>query len=260
MTTRDELTRQAERSLRQGRVDEAIAQYQELAHLAPVDWGVVKQLADLLERAGQHEGAARQFARWADYLSAEGFHSKAGALFKKALKLCNPSLEHALWQLGEVSLELKLQADARLAFQRVADLRQRRGDAAGAAAARARLARRSGCRSLDGVALCPGPGRQRCHPAGGAVGRRRRPGRAVDDPSGRNAGGPRWGSRPGTSTGRSSGHTGRGRRASGCGTTSRESSGSSRTASSRSRGRRCSRCSRCRQGQGLAGGARVRPS
>ena len=139
MTTRDELTRQAERALRQGRVDEAIAQYQELAHLAPVDWGVVKQLADLLERAGQHEGAARQFARWADYLFAEGFHSKAGALFKKALKL-DPSLEHALWQLAEVSLELKLRADARLAFQRVADLRQRRGDAAGAAAARARLA------------------------------------------------------------------------------------------------------------------------
>ena len=139
MSTREELNRQAERSLRLGRMDEAIAHYQELAHLAPVDWGLVKQLADLLERAGQREGAARQFARWADYLFVEGFHSKAAALYKKVLKL-EPSDEHALWQLGDVSVQLKLRADARVAYQRVAEIRLRRGDAAGAAAARERLA------------------------------------------------------------------------------------------------------------------------
>ena len=120
-------------------MDEAISHYQELAHLAPVDWGLVKQLADLLERAGQREGAARQFARWADYLFVEGFHSKASALYKKVLKL-EPSDEHALWQLGDVSVQLKLRADARVAYQRVAEIRLRRGDAAGAAAARERLA------------------------------------------------------------------------------------------------------------------------
>ncbi|BCS33888.1 hypothetical protein TBR22_A31160 [Luteitalea sp. TBR-22] len=138
MSTREELTRQAEKALRQGRVDEAIAHYQELAYLEPVDWGLVKQLADLFERAGQREAAARQFARWGDHLFVEGFHSKAAALYKKVLKL-EPADEHALWQLAEVSLELKLKADARVAFQRVADLRQRRGDAAGALAARERL-------------------------------------------------------------------------------------------------------------------------
>ena len=95
-------------------MDEAISHYQELAHLAPVDWGLVKQLADLLERAGQREGAARQFTRWADYLFVEGFHSKAAALYKKVLKL-EPSDEHALWQLGDVSVQLKLRADARVA-------------------------------------------------------------------------------------------------------------------------------------------------
>ena len=120
-------------------MDEAISHYQELAQLAPVDWGLVKQLADLLERAGQREGAARQFARWADYLFVEGFHSKASALYMKVLKL-EPSDEHALWQLGEVSVQLKLRADARVAYQRVAEIRVRRGDAAGAAAARERLA------------------------------------------------------------------------------------------------------------------------
>lgn len=139
MSNREELTRQAEKCLRQGRVDEAIALYQDLAELTPVDWGCVKQLADLLERAGQREGAARQFARWADYLFAEGFHSKAAALYKKVLKL-EAFDEHALWQLAEVSVALKLRADARVAYQRVLDIRQRRGDTAGAAAARERLA------------------------------------------------------------------------------------------------------------------------
>ena len=139
MSNREELTRQAEKSLRQGRVEDAIALYQELADLTPIDWGIVKQLADLFERAGQHEAASRQFCRWADHLFVEGFHSKAAALYKKVLKL-DAGHEHALWQLGEVSLELKLRADARVAFQRVLDLRQRRGDQAGASAARERLA------------------------------------------------------------------------------------------------------------------------
>ncbi len=137
MSTREELTLQAEKCLRLGRVDDAIAHYRDLAHLEPVEWGVVKQLADLLERAGQREGAARQFARWADHLFAEGFHAKAAALYKKVLKLDDAD-EHALWQLGEVSIALKLRGDARVAFQRVVDLRQRRGDEAGAAIARQR--------------------------------------------------------------------------------------------------------------------------
>lgn len=139
MSNREELTRQAEKCLRQGRVEDAIALYQELADLTPVDWGIVKQLADLFERSGQREAASRQFCRWADHLAIEGFHSKAAALYKKVLKL-EPSDEHALWRLGEVSLELKLRADARVAFQRVLELRQRRGDTPGLVVARERLA------------------------------------------------------------------------------------------------------------------------
>lgn len=148
MSNREELTRQAEKCLRQGRVEDAIALYQELATLTPIDWGIVKQLADLFERAGQREAASRQFCRWADHLAVEGFHSKAAALYKKVLKL-EPSDEHALWQLGEVSLELKLRADARVAFQRVLELRQRRGDTAGVEGARQRLA------TLDAAAPAP---------------------------------------------------------------------------------------------------------
>ncbi len=158
MSNREELTALADKALRQGRVDEAIGHYQVLAQMTPVDWGVVKQLADLLERAGQREAAASQFARWADYLFEEGFHSKAAALYKKVLKL-DAADEHALWQLAEVSVALKLRADARVAYQRVADMRARRGDTSGASLARERLA------TLDaGPATAPATGSPRMFP------------------------------------------------------------------------------------------------
>lgn len=137
--SRDELARQAEKHLRQGRTDLAIELYDRLAQLAPTDWNTVKQLADLLERAGQREAAAGRFLQCADHHFEEGFHAKAAALYRKVLKL-EPQSEHALCQLAEVSLALKLKADARQALGQVLALRRRRGDAEGAEAVSRRLA------------------------------------------------------------------------------------------------------------------------
>lgn len=136
---RDELARQAEKHLRQGRTDLALELYERLAQLAPTDWNAVKQLADLLERAGHREAAAGRFLQCADHHFEEGFHPKAAALYRKVLKL-EPQSEHALWQLAEVSLALKLKADARQAFGQVLSLRQRRGDAEAIEAVSRRLA------------------------------------------------------------------------------------------------------------------------
>ncbi len=138
-SSRDELTRQAEKHLRQGRTDLAIEVYGRLAQLAPTDWNIVKQLADLHERAGQREAAAGRFLQCADYYFQEGFHPKAAALYRKVLKL-EPHSEHALCQLADVSLQLKLKVDARQALSQVLTLRQRRGDADGVRAIEARLA------------------------------------------------------------------------------------------------------------------------
>lgn len=137
--SRDELARQAEKHLRQGRTDLAIELYDRLAQLAPTDWNSVKQLADLLERAGQREAAAGRFLQCADHYFEEGFHAKAAALYRKVLKL-EPQSEHALCQLADVSLALKLKADARQALGQVLTLRRRRGDAEGAEAVSRRLA------------------------------------------------------------------------------------------------------------------------
>lgn len=139
VTSRDELQKVAEKHQRQGRNDLAIDAYERLAGITPTDWNVIKQLADLLERVGHREAAAARFLELADHYGREGFNTRAAALYRKVLKL-EPQSEHALCQLAEVSLQLKLAVDARQAWTQVITLRQRRGDHAGADAIKARLA------------------------------------------------------------------------------------------------------------------------
>lgn len=156
LASRDELVRLAEKHQRQGRTDLAIEAYERLAQLVPTDWNVIKQLADLLERAGRREGAAARFRQCADHFFDEGFHPRASALYRKVLKL-EPDSEHALCQLAEISLHLKLHVDARQALTKVLDLRRRRGDTAGAEAIATRLAAIEGAPARAGQAVF-GPG------------------------------------------------------------------------------------------------------
>src|SRR5690606_32094636 len=73
LASREELVRQADRHQRQGRNDLAIGIYERPAGQTPTDWNVVKQLADLCERAGQREAAAARFLQLADHYFEEGF-------------------------------------------------------------------------------------------------------------------------------------------------------------------------------------------
>jgi hypothetical protein len=148
LASREELVRQADRHQRQGRNDLAIGIYERLAGQTPTDWNVVKQLADLCERAGQREAAAARFLQLADHYFEEGFHPRASALYRKVLKL-DPNSERALCQLAEIALEQKLKVDARQALTQVLTLRRRRGDTAGAEAIAARLA------EVEGIPAVP---------------------------------------------------------------------------------------------------------
>jgi tetratricopeptide (TPR) repeat protein len=124
--------RQAEKLLRQGRLDQAIEEYRRLVDAQPRDWTTANQLGDLLGRAGRVREAIEQYTRIADSLAAEGFLPKASALYKKILKLA-PHDEHALLQAAEAAAAQRLLADARTFFLAAADQRRARGDAAGVA-------------------------------------------------------------------------------------------------------------------------------
>jgi tetratricopeptide (TPR) repeat protein len=136
---REAALKQAEKLLRQGKLDGAIAEYVRVVEDQPRDWNSINALGDLYVRAGDIDRAVAQFTRIADYLFAEGFLPKAAALYKKALKV-KPEHEHTLLRLSEIATRQELLADARTYLRQLARHRRDRGDAGGAAECVVRLA------------------------------------------------------------------------------------------------------------------------
>ncbi len=136
---RADALRKAEKFLRQGKLDSAIAEYLRVVEEQPRDWNAANTLGDLYARAGQSEKAVEQYVRIADSLNEEGFVSKAAALYKKALKI-KPDDEHSLLQGAEISASQGLLADARTYLNAVGDRRKSRKDTRGVAQIQIRLA------------------------------------------------------------------------------------------------------------------------
>ena len=129
---RDTTLRKAEKLLRQGRLDQAIAEYQKVIQDQPRDWSTVNAVGDLYVRAGQLEVGVQHFTRIADHLFEEGFLPRAAAVYKKILKL-KPDADPAALRAAEISERQGLLADAKAALLQVAERRVRRGDRRGAA-------------------------------------------------------------------------------------------------------------------------------
>jgi len=130
--------RNAEKLIRQGKVDAAIAEFLRIVEDQPQDWAAKNTLGDLYLRAGQTDKAVQQFAEIANNLADEGAVAKAGALYKKILKL-KPDHEHSLLQLADILGPQKLYADARAHLNTLIELRKAKGDVRGALQAKIRL-------------------------------------------------------------------------------------------------------------------------
>jgi tetratricopeptide (TPR) repeat protein len=135
---REAVLRTAERLLRQGKLDGAIAEYIRLTDDQPRDWNSINTLGDLYVRAGRIDRAVAQFVRIADHLFDEGFLPKAAALYKKALKV-KQDHEHTLFRLSEIAAQQGLLADAKLYLRQLIQQRQNRGDERGVAECVVRL-------------------------------------------------------------------------------------------------------------------------
>ena len=136
---RPAILRNAEKLLRQGKIEQAIAEYVRIVEDQPSDWNTANVLGDLYVRSGQTDRAVDQFARIADHLHNEGFLPKAAAVYKKILKL-EPDHEHATLQAAEIAGRQGLVADARTLFGLVSARRRARGDDRGVAEIVVRLA------------------------------------------------------------------------------------------------------------------------
>ena len=129
---RDATLKQAEKLLRQGKLDGAIEEYVRLLDEQPEDWNSINALGDLYLRASKNDLAGEQFTRVADHQFAEGFFPKAAALYKKALKV-KPDDEHIFMQLAEIGERQGKFADAKFYLLRVARQREARGEQRAAA-------------------------------------------------------------------------------------------------------------------------------
>jgi tetratricopeptide (TPR) repeat protein len=129
---REATLKQAEKLLRAGKLDGAIAEYVRLVDNDPQDWNTVNVLGDLYLRAGKNDKAIEQYLRVADYQFSEGFFSKAAALYKKGLKL-QPDHEPMLMQLASIGERQGKFVDAKQYLRQVARQREARGEQRAAA-------------------------------------------------------------------------------------------------------------------------------
>lgn len=128
---REDTLKKAEKLLRQGRLDNAIAEYLKVVEDQPRDWNTANTLGDLYARGGQPGKAVAQYARIAAHFFEDGFYPRAAAIYKKILKLV-PDEESAQLKLADISVRLGLLKDAKTYYGALAARRRARGDQRGA--------------------------------------------------------------------------------------------------------------------------------
>jgi tetratricopeptide (TPR) repeat protein len=128
---RDAALKAADKALKTGKVDAAIAEYVKIVEAQPRDWNSANTLGDLYVRTNKLEKGVEQYTRIADHLAEEGFYSKALAVYKKILKL-KPDHEYAMLKSGDLAAKQGTLADAKQFYNQVAERRNARGDRKGA--------------------------------------------------------------------------------------------------------------------------------
>ena len=109
----------AEKFVQQGKLQNAISEYEKVLKADPKDLTVMNTIGDLYSRGGDHEKAAESFKNVGDAYAGQGFTVKAIAMYKKLSKL-KPSTECVL-RLAELYTQQGLFNDARAQYLQVAE-------------------------------------------------------------------------------------------------------------------------------------------
>ncbi len=110
----------AERYVQQGKLQNAIAEYEKISKEDPKDITILNTIGDLYARLGQVDAAVNYFRKVGDHYAGEGFTVKAIAMYKKLTKL-NPSATESIQKLAELYTQQGLYNDARQQLMVVAD-------------------------------------------------------------------------------------------------------------------------------------------
>ncbi len=109
----------AEKYVQQGKLQNAIAEYEKILKNDPKDLTVTNTVGDLYSRSGDSDKATECFKSVGDAYAGQGFTVKAIAMYKKICKL-KPSLE-SLLKLAELYTQQGLFNDARAQYLQVAE-------------------------------------------------------------------------------------------------------------------------------------------
>lgn len=117
----------AEKYVQQGKLQNAISEYEKITKEDPKDQTVLNTIGDLYAREGQNDRAAHYFRKVGDQYAQSGFTVKAIAIYKKLAKL-QPHEPETATKLAELYAQQGLLNDARAQYMQVADHALRSGD------------------------------------------------------------------------------------------------------------------------------------
>src|SRR5689334_463590 len=118
---------QAEKFVQQGKLPNAISEYEKVIKEDPKDLTVLNTIGDLYARVGNNEQAVYYFKKVGDQYAQNGFAVKAIAIYKKLTKIGPYNAEH-LTKLAELYGQQGLYNDARVHYMQVADHLLKSGD------------------------------------------------------------------------------------------------------------------------------------
>jgi pilus assembly protein FimV len=118
---------QAEKFVQQGKLPNAIAEYEKIVKEDPKDITVLNTIGDLNARVGNNDEAMYYFKKVGDMYAQNGFAVKAIAIYKKLTKIGPYNAEHTT-KLAELYGQQGLFNDARTHYMQVADQLLKSGD------------------------------------------------------------------------------------------------------------------------------------
>ena len=118
---------QAEKFVQQGKLPNAIAEYEKIIKEDPKDLTVLNTIGDLYARVGNNDSATYYFKKVGDQYAQNGFAVKAIAIYKKLTKISPYNADNTT-KLAELYGQQGLFNDARVHYMQVADQLLKSGD------------------------------------------------------------------------------------------------------------------------------------
>src|ERR1039457_736298 len=123
----------AQKHLHQGKIAQAISEYQQILKNEPRDQVTLMTLGDLFVRQGETFQGLEYFERLAKIFLNDGFTTKAIAIYKKIAKLA-PEESRPLERLAELYVQQGVMSEARPLYLQLAEVQLKAGRQSQAAA------------------------------------------------------------------------------------------------------------------------------